>query len=237
MDAPPLEQLRAIVARLRAPDGCPWDWEQTHASLRTALLEETYEVLAAIEAGDDPNLREELGDLLLHVVMHSQMASERGAFDFDAVAREIGEKMIRRHPHVFGGRPSGGHRRRPGALGRDQASAKKSAAGRSTRKATRHAWTVCPANLPALMRAQKAQEKAAKVGFDWRERVRRSACQGAGGGRRNRGNAARGFLRRRGRKKSVTCCSRRSISRAGTSSTPRRRCGTPRTSLRGVSSR
>ena len=98
----PHERLRGIVARLRAPNGCPWDREQTHASLRTALVEETYEVLAAIEASDDENLCEELGDLLLHVVMHAQIASERGAFDFDAVARGIGEKMVRRHPHVFG---------------------------------------------------------------------------------------------------------------------------------------
>ena len=85
---PPLDRLRGIVARLRAPDGCAWDREQTHASLRTALVEETYEVLAAIDSADDANLREELGDLLLHVVMHAQMADERGAFDFDAVAAD-----------------------------------------------------------------------------------------------------------------------------------------------------
>ncbi len=161
----PLEELRAIVARLRAPDGCPWDREQTHASLRTALLEETYEVLAAIEAGDDPNLREELGDLLLHVVLHAQIAAERGAFDFDAVAREIGEKMVRRHPHVFGGdrladtaavlvRWDEIKRREKEAAGRAGAGEPSQMDG-------------VPAMLPALMRAQKAQEKAAKVGFDW----------------------------------------------------------------------
>src|SRR6478736_4435783 len=98
----PVLRLREIVARLRAPDGCPWDREQTHASLRGALLEETYELVDAIDHADDKNLREELGDLLLHIVMHAQMASERGAFEFDAVATEICEKLIRRHPHVFG---------------------------------------------------------------------------------------------------------------------------------------
>ena len=156
----PVERLRQIVARLRAPDGCPWDQEQTHASLRTALVEETYEVRAAIDASDDVNLREELGDLLLHVVMHSQMASERGAFNFDAVATEIGDKMIRRHPHVFG----------------DDRAADSSAVlrrwdeiKRTEKGATAKTGVLAglPAALPALMRAQKAQEKAGRVGFDW----------------------------------------------------------------------
>ena len=166
MDASPLERLRTIVARLRAPDGCPWDREQTHASLRTALLEETYEVLAAIEADDDPNLREELGDLLLHVVLHSQIASERGAFDFDAVAREIGEKMVRRHPHVFGGdrlADTAAVLVRWDEIKRRE----KEAAGRGG-EGEPSQMDGLPAMLPALMRAQKAQEKAAKVGFDWR---------------------------------------------------------------------
>ena len=156
----PVTRLRQIVARLRAPDGCPWDQEQTHHSLRNALVEETYEVLAAIEANDDANFQEELGDLLLHVAMHSQMAAERGAFDFDAVAAGIGEKMIRRHPHVFAKdraadsaavlrrwdeikRAEKGDRAKPGVL------------------------ADLPAALPALMRAQKAQAKAGRVGFDW----------------------------------------------------------------------
>ena len=166
MDPSPLEHLRGIVARLRAPGGCPWDREQTHASLRTALLEETYEVLAAIEAKDDPNLREELGDLLLHVVMHSQIASERGAFDFDAVAREIGEKMVRRHPHVFGEdrlADSAAVLVRWDEIKRRE----KEKAGRAG-EGVPSQMDGLPAMLPALMRAQKAQEKAAKVGFDWR---------------------------------------------------------------------
>ena len=166
MDASPLEQLRAIVARLRAPGGCPWDREQTHASLRTALLEETYEVLAAIEADDDPNLREELGDLLLHVVLHSQIAAERGAFDFDAVAREIGEKMVRRHPHVFGDDRLSDT---AAVLVRwDEIKRREKEKAGSRRGGVPSQMDGLPAMLPALMRAQKAQEKAAKVGFDWR---------------------------------------------------------------------
>ena len=167
MDPSPLEGLRAIVARLRAPGGCPWDREQTHASLRTALLEETYEVLAAIEANDDPNLREELGDLLLHVVLHSQIAAERGAFDFDAVAREIGEKMVRRHPHVFGDdrlTDTAAVLVRWDEIKRRE----KEKAGRAG-EGVPSQMDGLPALLPALMRAQKAQEKAAKVGFDWRK--------------------------------------------------------------------
>ena len=166
MSDDPLESLRAIVARLRAPGGCPWDREQTHASLRAALLEETYEVLAAIEASDDANLREELGDLLLHVVMHSQIAAERGAFDFDAVAREIGEKMVRRHPHVFGDDRLADT---AAVLVRWDEIKRQEKARAGAVEAEPSRMDGLPATLPALMRAQKAQEKAAKVGFDWRE--------------------------------------------------------------------
>ena len=156
----PIERLRQIVGRLRAPDGCPWDREQTHASLKSALVEETYEVLAAIDASDDANLREELGDLLLHVVLHSQIAGERGAFDFDAVADEAARKMIRRHPHVFGedrAPDSAAVLKRWDEIKREEKGA----------SADESALAGLPAGLPALMRAQKAQGKAAKVGFDW----------------------------------------------------------------------
>ena len=156
----PTERLRQIVARLRAPGGCPWDREQTHSSLRPALVEETYEVLAAIEASDDANLREELGDLLLHVVLHSQIAGERGAFDFDGVAAEVAEKMIRRHPHVFAddrAQDSAAVLKRWDEIKRQE---KGAAADTSV-------LAGLPTGLPALMRAQKAQSKAAKVGFDW----------------------------------------------------------------------
>ena len=165
MSDTPLERLRTVVARLRAPGGCPWDREQTHASLRTALVEETYEILAAIEAGDDGNFCEELGDLLLHVVMHAQMASERGVFDFDDVARGITEKMVRRHPHVFGEArlaDSAAVLVRWDEIKRqEKALADGNAAGEPSR------MDGLPPSLPALMRAQKLQEKAAKVGFDW----------------------------------------------------------------------
>ena len=155
-----MAKLRQIVARLRAPDGCPWDQEQTHTSLRAALVEETYEVLAAIEANDDPNLCEELGDLLLHVVMHSQMASERGAFDFDAMAAGIGDKMIRRHPHVFGDDGAADSR----AVLRRWDEIKRVEKGATAKTGV---LAGLPTALPALMRAQKAQEKAGRVGFDW----------------------------------------------------------------------
>src|ERR1035437_1278286 len=96
------EDLREIMARVRAPDGCPWDREQTHQSIKECLLEETYEFLEAVEDGNDSHMREELGHLLLQVVFHAQMGAERGAFDLDGVIQELSEKLVRRHPHVFG---------------------------------------------------------------------------------------------------------------------------------------
>lgn len=99
----PIIHLLKTVEHLHGPDGCPWDKEQTHESLRRCLKEESQEVLEAIDNNDDANLCEELGDLLLQVLMHSQIAKKRGAFDFAAVAKGLDEKLIRRHPHVFGG--------------------------------------------------------------------------------------------------------------------------------------
>jgi MazG family protein len=156
---PPLDRLRAIVAALRAPGGCPWDREQTHASLRGGLLEEACEVVAAIDAGDDVNLREELGDLLLHVVFHADIARTESRFDLDAVARELCEKLIRRHPHVFGDdqcTDSGEVLRKWDEIKR----AEKAAAPESVLDGV-------PPTFSALMRAEKVQKKAAKVGFDW----------------------------------------------------------------------
>lgn len=158
MDGGAMERLREIVARLRAPGGCPWDREQTHASLRGALIEECYEVVEAIEKSDDANLREELGDLLLHIVMHSQMAAERSAFSLEEVAAEVCEKMIRRHPHVFGDKlasDSEGVLRQWEEIKREE---KKERAG---------VLDGLPASMPALLRAQNAQKKAGRVGFDW----------------------------------------------------------------------
>lgn len=184
---PPLERLLAIVASLRAPGGCPWDREQTHASLRGALIEEAYEVLAAIDSGDDANFSEELGDLLLHVVMHAQIGKERGVFDFEEVACGVGEKMIRRHPHVFG---QGKLADSVSVLQRwDQIK-------REEKGSADHPVMAGLMNsLPALIRAQKAQEKAARVGFDWpdvagvaakvREEIAEVEAETAGGPGRN----------------------------------------------------
>src|SRR2546427_7541262 len=97
-----IKDLLRVMARLRSPRGCPWDRQQDHLSLRWHAVEEVYELLDAIETGDDHELEEELGDLLLQVVFHCQLAKERGAFDFEKVARHIADKLIRRHPHVFG---------------------------------------------------------------------------------------------------------------------------------------
>jgi MazG family protein len=156
----PVLRLKEIVARLRAPDGCPWDREQTHVSLRGALLEETYELVDAIDHADDKNLREELGDLLLHIVMHAQMASERGAFEFDAVATEICEKLIRRHPHVFGDQS---------AADSDEVLRQWEQIKRAEKTERTSILDGMPRALPALMRAQNVQKKAARVGFDWSE--------------------------------------------------------------------
>jgi len=101
--APGIDELLSIMSRLRSPTGCPWDREQDHMTLRFHAVEEVYELMDAIESGDDLEMLEELGDLLLQVVFHCQLAQERGAFNFDQVARNISEKLIRRHPHVFAG--------------------------------------------------------------------------------------------------------------------------------------
>src|SRR6186713_280811 len=99
---PAINDLLAVMAKLRSPSGCPWDREQDHMTLRFHAVEEVYELMDAIEAGDDHEMAEELGDLLLQVVFHCQLARERGAFDFEKVAQHIADKLVRRHPHVFG---------------------------------------------------------------------------------------------------------------------------------------
>jgi MazG family protein len=152
-------RLCEIVARLRAPGGCPWDREQTHQSLVPGLLEEAYEVAEAIRAQDDENLREELGDLLLQVIMHAQIASEEGRFNLSEVSREIADKLVRRHPHVFAKSDA----RDTGAVLK-QWDAIKHAEKKSENTGYLAGLTKA---LPALMRAQKAQTKAARVGFDW----------------------------------------------------------------------
>ncbi len=153
-----VSRLQEIVARLRAPDGCPWDREQTHESLRSALVEECYEVVEAIEKADDANLREELGDLLLHVVMHAYMAGERQAFTFPQVVDGICEKLIRRHPHVFGE----GSAKDTGEVLKQWEQIKRAEKG-----AQASIMDGLPQAAPALLHAQNAQKKAARVGFDW----------------------------------------------------------------------
>ena len=154
------EKLRDLVAKLRSPEGCPWDREQTNASLVPPLLEEAYEVAGAVYAQDDANLREELGDLLLLILMHAQIASEEKRFGIDEIAREISEKLIRRHPHVFG---------KSEARGSEAVVRQWDAIKRDEKKSDAHYLASLPRALPALMRAEKAQKKAARVNFDWRE--------------------------------------------------------------------
>jgi MazG family protein len=153
-----VSRLREIVARLRAPEGCPWDREQSHESLRAALIEECYETIEAIEKADDANLREELGDLLLHVVMHARMAEERGAFDFADVVEEVCAKLIRRHPHVFG---------TVQAIGSAQVIRQWESIKHAEKGAPSSIMDGLPSAFPALLLAQNVQKKAARVGFDW----------------------------------------------------------------------
>ncbi len=155
----PIDELLQIVARLRAPDGCPWDREQTHATLRGSVLEEAHEVVEAINENDDAHLREELGDLLLQVAMHSQMASETGRFDFDAVTRVLNEKLIRRHPHVFGETPLAD----TGAVLQQWDAIKRAEKGNTHTSMLDGVSTA----LPALLYAEKIAKRAARVGFDW----------------------------------------------------------------------
>jgi len=152
-----IEELIEVMARLRAPDGCPWDREQDHRSIRLCAIEEVYELVDAIEAGDDEEMVEELGDVLLQVVFHTQMAKERGAFDFEAVARGITEKLIRRHPHVFGDTKvadvDGVWR---------QWEAIKQTEKEGTARERKSAFDGIPRQLPALMRAHEVVKKARK---------------------------------------------------------------------------
>jgi tetrapyrrole methylase family protein / MazG family protein len=154
-------KLCEIVAKLRAPGGCPWDREQTHESLLPQLLEEAYEVAGAVRANDTANFREELGDLLLHVVMHAEIARENGQFQIDDILDEVTDKLVRRHPHVFGKSDA----QDSGAVVRQWETIK-----REEKKETHaHYLDGLPTALPALMCAQKAQAKAARMNFDWTE--------------------------------------------------------------------
>ncbi len=209
MTASRLPELLAIMERLRAGDGCPWDRQQTFSSIAPYTIEEAYEVADAIEQGNLPHLKEELGDLLFQVVFHAQMAHEAGAFDFESVAAAICDKLVRRHPHVFGGGAAltaaeqsvvwedlKAHERRAAAAGDAAAgdpATDNPAAGAAAAGDLASALDGVPQALPALMRAHKLSKRAARVGFDWEQasqtadkveeelaEVREAAAAGAG---------------------------------------------------------
>jgi MazG family protein len=162
-DSDPLARLLAIMARLRDPDGgCPWDLEQTFATIAPYTVEEAYEVADAIERGDLGDLKEELGDLLLQVAFHSQIANERGAFNFADVAQGICDKMIRRHPHVFG---EASHRDAAEQTVAWEAIKAEERAGKASKAVG--VLDGVPAGLPGMTRAVKLTARAARVGFDW----------------------------------------------------------------------
>ncbi len=151
------DELNAIVKRLRGPNGCPWDREQTSASLLPHFLEEVYEVIESVDAGDGAALKEELGDILLHVVFQAEIAQAEGKFSIDDCLKTVNAKLIRRHPHVFG-----------------DAKADKAFEAKQNWEAAKHAEKArksrldgVPLNLPALIRAQRLQQKASYAGFDW----------------------------------------------------------------------
>lgn len=152
------EELIEVIRRLRAPDGCPWDKQQDHDTLKPYLIEETYEVLDAIDGKDPAVLQDELGDLLLQIVLHAQIASEQKQFDLKAVAKNISEKMIRRHPHVFGEVKADS----VSEVWKNWEHIKK-----QEKKTQQSILDSVPDALPALFRASKVQKKAARVGFDW----------------------------------------------------------------------
>jgi len=160
-----LERVLAVMARLRDPEGgCPWDLAQDFRSLLPHTLEEAYEVAAAVEAGDPMALREELGDLLFQVVFHARLAEERGWFGFAEVAATLAEKLVRRHPHVFGDEPAPPSREALHRRWEAQKEAERRARGAAS------VLDGVPRALPALVRAVKLQRRAARLGFDWPDR-------------------------------------------------------------------
>jgi nucleoside triphosphate diphosphatase len=167
-DQAPMRRLLEVMARLRDPDGgCPWDLEQDFSTIAPYTIEEAYEVADAIARGDLRHLKDELGDLLLQVVYHAQMAKEAGLFDFDQVAAAIADKMIRRHPHVFGMAEVDGARAQSRAWEAVKATERASKA--EAAEGSHGVLDDVPLALPALVRAAKLQRRAARVGFDWPE--------------------------------------------------------------------
>jgi len=159
VDLSSVAAVTRIAERLRAPDGCPWDREQTHQSLRPHLLEEAYEALEALDSGDLDRLRDELGDLLFQIAIHAQLASEEGAFDMSDVAQRIGEKLVRRHPHVFAGTElQGDLLAQWERIKRDERA--------ESGKPEDSIVSGVPKDLPALFAAERLQERAARVGLE-----------------------------------------------------------------------
>ena len=211
-----MSKLVGLMQRLLAPDGCPWDREQTLATLVPYLVEETYEVVDALAAGDVDDHREELGDLLLQIVFQSELRFAEGKFGIDDVARGIVAKLVRRHPHVFGDVVA----KDADAVLSNWAKLK---AAEKAEKGKHGALHGIPASAPALLRATRAGEKAGAVGFDWPDAdgPRAKVDEELGGARRGARAAA---IARRCSASSATCCSRSRTWRASWAWTRSRRC-------------
>lgn len=153
-----IEELIKTVGKLRSPDGCPWDKEQTHTTLKRYLIEETYEAIDAIDSGDPKAIMEELGDVLLQVVLHAQIASETNSFNIDDIAKCINEKMISRHPHVFGDIT---------VKNTEEVLVNWEALKKKEKPERKDIFDGIPNSLPALLKANKVSKKVAKEGFDW----------------------------------------------------------------------
>jgi tetrapyrrole methylase family protein / MazG family protein len=167
-DGTSFESFAEIIAHLRAPDGCPWDKKQTHETLRTHLLEESYETLSAVDAGDTESMREEFGDLLLQIVLNAQIANEFNEFSITKVIKGVYDKIVRRHPHVFGDVQLDGV---DGVLQNWEKLKEKERSDKGEENGKKNGGILegVPAALPALTQAQEYQDRAARVGFDWPE--------------------------------------------------------------------
>ena len=164
------DALTETIWRLRQPDGCPWDRKQTHASIAKNMIEEAYEAVDCIESGDDEHLREELGDVLMQVMLHAQIAADEGRFTIDDVVRDIDAKLVRRHPHVFGGHEAAGDADEVLGIWDSVKLAEKSVRDQAAQGGSERPEGLLdsvPRSLPALMQAQKVSRKAAAVGFEW----------------------------------------------------------------------
>ena len=162
---PEFDRLVRTMWRLRQPDGCPWDREQTHRSITKNMVEEAYEAVEAIEADDRAHLVEELGDVLEQVVLHAQIAADEGAFTIDDVVRELNEKLVRRHPHVFGEHAAAGDGGEVQDIWDEVKAAERAASGE--KDVQTGLLDSVPRSLPALMQCQKISKRAAKAGFEW----------------------------------------------------------------------